>query len=255
MAARAREKALAMEREGDTALALLWWDALAAFDPQDLEAARRAGELAARENSLAEGYYQSGLSLSASGNIPGARRAFLSALRHNPDHADALRRLRFLGARPVDTEITAAPGDTFASLSAKHYGGPGMAPIIALYNRMSADARPAPGTRLFLPWLQGIRKKTPSTDPMGKLIEDVGAAQKLLEGGQYGEAAGAADKALEKDPKNTGAARVRNIALYQEAMRLKAEGKYAEALSLLDKMGGSYGLVEKARRDIQNLMR
>ncbi|MFP4475365.1 MAG: hypothetical protein ACLFOY_07370 [Desulfatibacillaceae bacterium] len=246
-----RQRAAAMEQTGDLRLALAWWEMAGAVDPADPEAAARAAAVRARLDAEAQRRFEEGRRLFARGARRAARKEFVMALYNRPDHAGALEYLYDRMAVRDWDRVVVGQGETLDRVAKRHYGDNGKAYILSAANNLPPGAAVPPGTVLRAPKLTGIAtaKPPPEKDYSSE------AAQAHLEKGQYDKALAEAQRVLDHDPTNAEAGRIKNIALYQKSARLKAEGKYDEALEALRGIDSGYGVVERAVEEIRALMR
>jgi TolA-binding protein len=179
--------------------------------------------------------FKLGHSLQLSGDLAGARAAYVEALKADPKTPHAEQILFELGQIAYSEKDMDAAGQAFAKVAAR-----------------GADSRFAPHALRFLGWIAYEKKdyaraaeyyeKLATTYPQHELAPDAEyhVALSLQAAGRKDEAT----KALERfRTRRAGDPRLARI-LLQEAVSLGKEGKYDEALAALEKLRKDKGAAE-----------
>lgn len=152
------QKAQTLEESGDIVQAAHYYQLALTVDPDNPRMVENLARIDTRRKQLAEAYYQRGSSLYAEGKYADSRQALLTALRLQPDHADALKKLnvrtRILAKRFILHEIRT--GETISIIAKKYYGDPGKYAYIAQYNRLPDATRIRLGQELKIPEIEGL---------------------------------------------------------------------------------------------------
>jgi len=148
-----REKALDFESTGEHYTALQLWKSLNHVNPEDSEANQKIAELSALIHAKADKHYKKGLAYYQHKSTRYARKSFLLALYHDPEHQKALDYLK--NKLPGDdfTLYETMQGDTFQNIAAQYYKDIGKDFLISYYNDLDRDGELNPGTVLKLPVL------------------------------------------------------------------------------------------------------
>ena len=152
------EKARAFEQSGDIVQAAHYYSLANAVDPDNQQTTQSIERIATERRQLADQYYRKGTALYAKGKYADSRRALLTALRLQPDHADALKKLK------VRTRIAAKrftvhkvqPGETISMIANKYYGDPRKYAVIAQYNNLPDATQIRLGQDLKIPEIAGV---------------------------------------------------------------------------------------------------
>lgn len=248
-----REKAQAFEAEGELEAALLHWRVIRSLKPGDMEAADQIDRLQSEINDRSDRLYQSGLAAFNSGDFKTARREFLSALRVNAQHRQALEYLkRSAGDYRYDIHQV-KPKETFRSLAKRYYRDGKKAVLIARFNDLDPLSAPAPGTALRIPKtvLTPVIPTVSRNQTNGK---DLTLARRLYRRGNYDRAARIAEQVLADTPNDKEAAEIYNSALFEDAKRLREKKNYPEAMARLRKIDAGWPGVQPVIKDLRKTM-
>ena len=148
-----RTRAWEYEYYKEPQLALFNWKIVNSLNHGGDEAAKRVAELEKKIQSGAQSHFEQGVSYYKEKDFERARTGFLTALRLNPDHEEALY---YLKNRPPGLYFKiyrVIDGDTMTRIAKKAYNNYQMGILIAYFNDIDARAKPVPGTILRLPVL------------------------------------------------------------------------------------------------------
>ena len=165
LAAGHRERAHALEKDGQLRAALLEWKIVRTLEPDSAEARSEHARLENRiARRVAERLAEARASLARGAHLE-ARRKLLSVLALEPDNAAAVALLR--GAvREVDAVIhVVKAGDTLSSLAERYYGDRSRGEVIWETNRLPAGKSLVVGSTLKIPEIPGVPFITSGTRP------------------------------------------------------------------------------------------
>ena len=150
-----RLKAIEFEKSEELQKALFFWKAVHSFarnDPQnDKDAQERIEALEKKIRIEAEKHFQKGVEALHNNSIPTARKEFLIALAHNPEHRQALE---YLKNKLNDQEYIVYEtkrGDTLRRISQEIYKDPEKEFLITYFNDLDSRDSIKPGMSLNLP--------------------------------------------------------------------------------------------------------
>ncbi|MCG6905267.1 MAG: hypothetical protein LJE63_01480 [Desulfobacteraceae bacterium] len=228
-------RALDYEKNGDLQMALFFWKVVSRLNPEDKEVAGRIESLRIAIQRESQQHYEKGVSLFHQGLRREAQIEFLTALRQNPDHREALAFLkeRIHGERFLSHEV--ADGETFATIGEKLYGDSQMGLLIASLLGVAPTARPTPGTALLLP-----RDVEKPKAPALKIDQELAAARQLLAQEKFAAAADLMDKVLQQEPANSDARNLADQAHFENGKRLHLAQRYREALAAFKQVSPGY---------------
>jgi tetratricopeptide (TPR) repeat protein len=154
--ARHRDRAHALERDGQLHAAVLEWKIVRALEPQDAAAATEQTRLEARiERRINEQLSEARASLARGAHLE-ARRRLLSVLALDPSNAAAAALLRG-SVREVDFVLhTVRAGDTLSSLADRYYGDRTRGEVIWETNRLTPGRPLVAGSTLKIPEIPGL---------------------------------------------------------------------------------------------------
>lgn len=152
------ERGKALERLCDPVRALRQYRIALTVAPEETEAKRNIDRLEAVLSRRSEEHYQVGLAFHEQGKYIQARHEFLEALRLQPDHPEASRKLVSRKRIRINRYIThtLVPGECLSELAETYYGDPGKFAVIARYNGISDVTRIRAGQKLRIPEIQGV---------------------------------------------------------------------------------------------------
>ena len=159
---RFRLKALESEKNEELPKALFCWKVVHRFSSQDPEVLKKIGALEKRIRTEAERHFRKGVDLFQKRSIQEARREFLLALAHHPEHQQSLHYLKHQ-LNETDTLLyEAKEGDTLKSISRQIYKNPEQDFLIAYFNDLPQDDPLRPGMILKLPIISPAWLATPA---------------------------------------------------------------------------------------------
>jgi tetratricopeptide (TPR) repeat protein len=154
------EKAQNFEAQGNLVEALEQYKLVLTVDPENQLAKEKSTTLEQELNKKAEEHYQVGLKFYNQGQYREARKEFLTALRLNPEHADAKDKLT---ATKKEIEHvtgyvvhTLQPEETISTLADKYYGDYRKFHLIAEYNELEDATKVTVGQLIKIPVIEGI---------------------------------------------------------------------------------------------------
>lgn len=157
-----RLKALESEKNEELPKALFYWKVVHRFSSQDPEVSKRIEALETRIRIEAERHFQKGMDHFQKKSIQEARREFLLALAHNPEHQPSLYYLKYK-LNETDTLLyEAKEGDTLRSIARQVYKDPEKDFLIAYLNDLPQGDPLKPGIVLKLPIISPIWSATPA---------------------------------------------------------------------------------------------
>ncbi len=245
-----RARGLEYEQKKDWPQALRSWEIVLAFLPADGAAQKKVEELRQQTTALSNQHFRNGVALFQKNSLIPARKEFLAALYYQPGHKEALQYLKEKIPGEEYTVYEVKKGETLKEIARKKYGDPQKEFVIAYFNDLPPNARPAPKTVLKLPLLDllKVKEKIDSEEeypeaperPSTNLEELLAAAQGHLTARRYKESIAAAEKILEADPKNKEARGLISLACYHNGKDLIQTKKFPEALAALNRVDPGY---------------
>ena len=152
-------KAQENEKQGRLVEALEQYKLALTVDPKNQLAQEKSTSIERELNKMAEEHYQIGLRFYSRGRYSEARKAFLTALRYNPDHAGAKDKLT---ARKELEQVkryivhTIQPDESISTLAQKYYGDYRKFHLIAEYNELEDATKVSVGQEIKIPVVEGI---------------------------------------------------------------------------------------------------
>ncbi len=195
---RHRERAEALERDGQLRGARDEWKIALTIDPGDAAAGQSLKALEGRiERAVAE-KIEGGRAALARGGQAEARRQFLAALALDPSNRVAFQALQN-EARDVEfVNHTVRQGDTLPSLALRYYGDRSRSEVIWETNQLPANPRLVAGTTLKIPEIPGVpfihpeaRRRAPRLRRSPFRHRQVPRGQPQQSGRPHGQEAGA----------------------------------------------------------------
>ncbi len=176
------KKAQAAEKKGDLAEALKQYKLVLTVDPKNKLAQEKRAKLEPQLNKLAEQHYRKGLKYYRQGQYPPARKEFLTALRYNPDHAEAKEKLTAAREEIKDVKRyivhTLQADETISTLAERYYGDYRKFHVIAEYNEMEDATKVTVGQEIKIPVIEG----TPILADPSTIQTDTAKAPEALPG-------------------------------------------------------------------------
>ncbi|MDX2501597.1 MAG: tetratricopeptide repeat protein [Deltaproteobacteria bacterium] len=153
-------KAKVYEEQGDMVAALEQYNLVLTVDPENQLAKAKSATIGQELNSKAEEHYQIGLKFYNQGQYREANKEFLTALRYNPDHAEAKNKLT---ATKEEIEHVSRyivhilqPDETISTLADKYYGDYRKFHLIAEYNELEDATKVTVGQEIKIPVIEGM---------------------------------------------------------------------------------------------------
>jgi tetratricopeptide (TPR) repeat protein len=279
LAARHRQQAEALERDGQLRRAAEEWKILLAITPDDAGARETLRALQARIDRTVAERIDEGRKALARGVQLEARRQFLAALALDPSSRAAFDALQ---GDTRDVEFithTVRAGDTLSALAQRYYGDRSRSEVIWETNHLPPSPRLAPGTTLKIPEIPGVpfvhpeaRRPAPAvaavptpdvprpglapgpapaipgapahkeeyTSEVNPLLAE---AREALERSDYPDALGSVDKYLAGKPGDREGLTVKKQALYGQAksqMEARRYGESIQSLTMLTRLQPDY---------------
>jgi tetratricopeptide (TPR) repeat protein len=148
------------EEQGDLVEALKQYKLVLTVDPENQLAQQKTAALEPQLKDLAEEHYRSGVKFYNKGEYGSARKEFLTALRYNPDHANAKAKLtatsKDLGRVKRYIVHTVEPDETISTLADRYYGDYRKFHFIAEYNELEDATQVRVGQEIKIPVIEGV---------------------------------------------------------------------------------------------------
>jgi tetratricopeptide (TPR) repeat protein len=156
LAARHRQQAEALERDGQLRRAAEEWKIALAIAPGDARARESLRALQARIDQAVAERLDEGRKALARGVQVEARRKFLAALALDPSNRAAFDALQSDTREVEFITHTVRAGDTLTSLAQRYYGDRSRGEVIWETNQLPPNPRLAAGTTLKIPEIPGV---------------------------------------------------------------------------------------------------
>lgn len=245
-----RKQALKHEKIGELRRALRCWQIVRSFNPDDNEASEKIDTLQTKTRAKAVNHFLKGSQYLHDNEPLAARREFLVALTYNPDHEEALDRIREVTKQDFLLYET-KKYDTPRKIAEEVYDDPKKDFLVVYFNEVATSTRLNSGLILRLP----IIEVPPTAQPV--YTEDMlNMAKALFKARQYQETLSIVREILAYDPTNTEAANLLNASNYHLGRRLIREKRYFDALRLFESFDSNYRnvreIVEFLRRNLND---
>ena len=241
-----QQKALMHEKEGEFQQALMAWRVAEQFDPKDKKTRTAIETLEKKIYRTANEYYNKGVVFYKKGDMVGARKNFLIALRINPEHKKALSYLKLRLANDGNPVYTVVRGDSFTKIATDVYNDPTKAYAIAYFNDLNPRKPLQIATELVLPDLHS-KYIVPRKD-IDAMQE---RAQKALEQRRYEEVLKIASDIEKLQPNDHSLTKFRDQVYFERGKALLDTKKYSRAIVQLKKVSPNYPGRNKAIREAQ----
>ena len=229
LAARHRQQAEALERDGQLRRAAEEWKIVLTITPTDTRARESLRALQARIDQMVAERIDEGRKALSRGVQVEARRKFLAALALDPSSRPAFDALQ-TDTREVEfLSHTVRAGDTLSSLAQRYYGDRSRSEVIWETNQLPPNPRLAPGTTLKIPEIPGV----PFVHPEARKPPPVVAAVPTPDVPRPGPAPAPAPAAVGPAPKEEYTPEVNP--LLAEAREALERSDYPDALGTVDK--------------------
>jgi tetratricopeptide (TPR) repeat protein len=268
LAARHRQQAEALERDGQLRRAAEEWKIVLTITPADARARESLRALQARIDQLVAERIDEGRKALARGVQVEARRKFLAALALDPSSRAAFEALQSDTREVEFVSHTVRAGDTLSSLAQRYYGDRSRSEVIWETNQLPPNPRLAPGTTLKIPEIPGVpfvhpeaRRPPPvvaaiptpdvprpgpalapgpspaTPGPKEEYTPEVNPllaeAREALERSDYPDALGTVDKYLTSKPGDREGLTLKKQALYGQAKSQMEARQYPESIQSL----------------------
>jgi tetratricopeptide (TPR) repeat protein len=268
LAARHRQQAEALERDGQLRRAAEEWKIVLTITPGDARARESLRALQARIDQLVAERIDEGRKALARGVQVEARRKLLSALALDPSSRAAFEALQ-TDTREVEfISHTVRAGDTLASLAQRYYGDRSRSEVIWETNQLPPNPRLTPGATLKIPEIPGVpfvhpearrpppavaaiptpdvprpgpaptpgpapATPTPKEEYTSEVNPLLAEAREALERSDYADALGTVDKYLTSKPGDREGLTLKKQALYGQAKSQIEARQYPESIQSL----------------------
>jgi tetratricopeptide (TPR) repeat protein len=270
LAARHREQAEALERDGQLRRAAEEWKIALAIGPGDTRARESLRTLQARIDQVVAERLDEGRKALARGVHVEARRKFLAALALDPFNRAAFDALQSDTREVEFLTHTVRAGDTLTALAQRYYGDRSRGEVIWETNQLPPNPRLVPGTTLKIPEVPGVpfvhpeaRRPAPAvaaiptpdvprpaptpgptapgtpstkeefTSEVNPLLAE---AREALERSDYPDAIATIDKFLSGKPGDREGLTIKKQALYGKAKSQMGARQYEESIQSLNQL-------------------
>jgi len=153
-------KAQQYEKKGDLVEALKQYKLVLTVDPANQLAQQKSAALEPQLQKLAEEHYKNGIKFYNMGQYGPARKEFLTALRYNPEHANAKAKLtatsKDLGQVKRYIVHTVQADESISTLAERYYGDYRKFHFIAEYNELEDATQVRVGQDIKIPVIEGV---------------------------------------------------------------------------------------------------
>ena len=267
-----RKKAYEYEKADEMQLALFHLKIAQSLDSKNVEIKKEVATLKEKIETESQKHFIAGLERYQDERYEEAREEFLTALRYNPHHDDALHYLKDVMSPEIFSTYVVSEGESFESITEKLYGDKDRGFIIAELNNYKDVDTLKKGDELRIPLLAvypkmekkgkeiekkptvvktarvRIRKaktKTEKEEITGAQSELLKEGKKLYREAKYEEVVTVADEILKKNPSNREAKELKNAAYFNMGKFYQKQGEYFKALRF-------YGNVEQDYEGVQD---
>ncbi|NIQ39943.1 MAG: LysM peptidoglycan-binding domain-containing protein [Proteobacteria bacterium] len=148
------------EAEGDLVAALEQYRLALTVNPEDQLAKGKSTKIGEEVRRLAEEHYQAGLTFHRKGQYGPARKEFLTALRYNPENAEAKDMLTAASKEIEQVKRyivhTIRPDESLSTLAGRYYGDYRKFHLIAQYNELEDATKVRAGQEIKIPVIEGM---------------------------------------------------------------------------------------------------
>ncbi len=276
-----KNKAIAYEKNRNLIKALEYWKITASIDPFDTKSKGKVAILKAVCQSTAKKHFEKGVVYYRRRQLKNAKKEFLIALRHNPEHQQSMNYLKNKFSRSVYTTYQVKQGDTYNRIAGKVYKDSGKGFLIASINK-HAQKKPQPGTILKIPRLDNIEKATQkskkelpdkpdpepdvdieesdlpaqtiSLNPIIDIENELTNARNYSTAKNYPKVLPITQTILENDPRNSEALKLKNMAYLSMGKDLALKKKFTESLNMLNEADADFKGAQEAIKDVRKQM-
>lgn len=270
LAARHRQQAEALERDGQLRRAAEEWKIVLAITPGDARARESLRALQGRIDQQVAERIEEGRKAASRGVQLEARRKLLAALALDPSNRAAFDALQSDTREVEFLTHTVKAGDTLSSLALRYYGDRSRSEVIWETNQLPPNPRLAAGTTLKIPEIPGVpfvhpeaRKPAPvvaavptpdvprpaptapapsttSPAPKEEFTSEVNPllaeAREALDRSDFSDALGSVDKYLAGKPGDREGLTLKKQALYGQAKSQMEARQYPESIQSLTQL-------------------
>jgi tetratricopeptide (TPR) repeat protein len=270
LAARHRQQAEALERDGQLRRAAEEWKIALTIAPGDARARESLQALQARIDRMVAERLDEGRKALARGVHLEARRQFLAALALDPSNRAAFDALQSDTREVEFITHTVRAGDTLGALAQRYYGDRSRSEVIWETNQLPPNPRLAPGTTLKIPEIPGVPfvhaearrpapvvaavptpdmpRPAPTPGPVAPAAPPtreeftsevnplLAEAREALERNDYPDALETVDKFLAGKPGDRDGLTLKKQALYGQARSQMGARRYAESVESLTEL-------------------
>ncbi len=240
------------ETAGDLRRALLDWQIVSRFNPDEDEASQKIKALRRTIRSRADRHFSNGLECLRKGEKEAARTEFLATLLHDPDHKEALRYVKYELAEPDYVFYRGREGDSLKKIAQEVYKDPKMDFLVAYFHNLDDGGASDPGLVLKLPIVE------PALTATARRAEETPNKGRTSRIREYPEEPSPLKNALDSAPyfrlQNEAEAHYKKGVAYFLAEELdKAVEEWEETLRLNPAHAKAKKDLEKARRLLEGL--
>jgi len=243
------KKARDYEKKGELQLALFNLRVSAKIDPAHQEIGRRIVKLIKKTETAASRHFRKGNVYFKRGNIKRAQKEFLVTLRYDPNHHKALYFLKNKLPRKRFSEYTVKKGDTFKKIARKAYQDNKKDFLVAHFNNLDPDTKPAVGIVVKLPVLE---EKLEQGDIDTK--KELQRAIKYFDARKYEKVLPIVNNILKYNPAHGQADEMKNVSYYQLGKQLHQKKEYSKSLRMYNFVDPEYKIVETAMAKVRKSM-
>ena len=244
-----RKKALAFEKQDEPQQAILCWEVVAQLTPDKTDIIKNIKELKRSTAKAAQEHYQLGLDRYRAGDKDKAMQEFLTAVRLDPGHEQALFYLRARLQNPDQAVYRVQAGDSFTKIASDVYKDSTKAYWVAYFNDMDPRKPLLIGTNLILPAIGNdyLITRTDFRDLLGK-------ARQAYKNKRYSQVYSLTEAILKEIPHHPQARRLANAARFDQGMDLINQKHFPAAIELLKQVDpqfpGRNKAIARARRQV-----
>lgn len=212
------------------------WRVVQGLKPDNALISKKITDLATHARNEAKKHFVRGVDLYHKNSVRRARKEFLMALLHDPDHEPALFYLKQKLTGPDFLVYVTRGGETPGGVAREMYKDTDKAFIVAYFNGLNENHRLKQGVTLRLPKIE-----MPSSMVREVYTEDkLGEARALYKRRHYREAITSAGVILKKDPENSEAGALRTDSYYQLGIELFRKKDFKGAGTILKNLDPDY---------------
>ncbi|MDM8542544.1 LysM peptidoglycan-binding domain-containing protein [Desulfococcaceae bacterium HSG9] len=280
-----KNKAIAYEKKRNLTKALEYWKITSSIDPYNAKIKGKTALLEAINTSFAKTHFKKGVRYYQKRQLKNARKEFMIALRHDPEHQQALNYLKNKFTRSAYKTYQVRKGDTYNKIAGKIYKDSSKGFLIANINRLAFTKKPRPGAILKIPRLDNIRipsakpREKPSDEtetqpepgtemvieesdisepsiinPIIDIESELTDARNYFIAKNYPKVLPITQTILENDPQNNEALKLKNQAYLSMGKDLALKKKYTEAINMFNETDADFQGAKEAINDIKKQM-